>query len=236
VKVLVILQARLSSKRYPKKVFHELWNKKLIEAIIDRQSATLCNNYLRDKGYEYEVNFMVATSNENSDDELVNVLIENDVIFYRGSLTNVLQRYVDSVKYFENTFDKKVDIICRVTADNISPDYIFIADHIIWFIENNLDYGVSSEYLPEGLKCELFRKSHLFSAEKEASSDYEKEHVTPYIIKNFKNSFFRMKTVKEGPFLSLTLDTKEDAFRIEQIIFEKKLSLMSNWQNFLKNV
>ena len=233
--VLVILQARLSSERYPRKIFHEFWQKKMIEVIIDRQSVKQCNELLKKKGCKCKVSYMVATSNETSDDELEKVLTENKVIFYRGSLRNVLQRFANAVKYYESNFKKRFDIICRVTADNIAPDYRFIADHIIWFINKNLDYGVSSRDFPLGLKCELFRKSLLFISEKNAYSDYEKEHVTPYIIENYKNSSFRSNSIKKGPFLSLTLDTKEDALRIEKIISDNQLNIMAHWENFIEN-
>lgn len=233
--IVIILQARLSSKRYPKKIFHKFWGKKLLQVICERQSAKRCQEVIKSRGYDVNVKYLIATSDEKSDDEVYELAKKIKIDCYRGSLENVLKRYYDANLFLEMSNSAQSDVICRVTADNIALDYNFIADHIIWYITNNIDYGVTSKHYPEGLKCEIFSSTHLHTAYKKAKSSYEKEHVTPYIIKNFRTSFFKHREITNRKYLSLTLDTIEDLERIEKIIDSKKLKPHSNWIKFVTN-
>ena len=79
-KLLIILQARCSSRRLPGKVLKKINQLPLV---------VLCFKRLSNKGRRV----IVATSNHKSDDKLVNLLKKFKIPYYRGSLNNVLSRY-----------------------------------------------------------------------------------------------------------------------------------------------
>ena len=97
---IAIIQARMSSTRLPGKVLLPLAGKPVIHHIVDR--AKSCVNVGK---------VIVATSEENSDDPLVEYCLENNIEYYRGSLNNVLSRFISILKL--NNYDYCV----RITGD-----------------------------------------------------------------------------------------------------------------------
>lgn len=106
---IAIIQARMSSERLPKKVMKKLAGKPVIWHVYQR--AKQCK--LVDK-------VVIATSVHRSDDELVEYCIENGLNYYRGSLSNVLRRFIDILK--KENFKYYV----RITGDCplICPQFI----------------------------------------------------------------------------------------------------------------
>ena len=66
---------------------------------------------------------IVATSDEKSDDELVHALSKTGILSYRGSLENVLERFIDLIEIHKMRED---DVIIRLTADNPIVDEHFL--------------------------------------------------------------------------------------------------------------
>ena len=61
--MLIIVQARTNSHRFPKKILYKLENKPIIIHVLDRLKKSKFKN-----------NLVVATSDKSSDDELVRLL------------------------------------------------------------------------------------------------------------------------------------------------------------------
>ena len=97
---LAIIQARMSSSRLPKKVMAEISGLPMIKHIYD-----LC------KKCNYVDKVIVATSAEQSDNELYEYCIQNKIDIYRGSLKNVLSRFVEIIDIYNPKF------VVRVTGD-----------------------------------------------------------------------------------------------------------------------
>jgi len=99
-KALVILQARMSSKRFPGKVLQDLLGKPMIIRQISRiQSAKKIGK------------IVVATTRREDDDLLVSTLLENEIDFYRGATDDVMSRYVEVIRKFQ------ANTVVRLTAD-----------------------------------------------------------------------------------------------------------------------
>ena len=90
----------MSSTRLPGKVLLPLAGKPVIHHIVDR--AKSCENVGK---------VVVATSVENSDNPLVEYCKENNIEYYRGSLNDVLSRFISILKL--NNYDYCV----RITGD-----------------------------------------------------------------------------------------------------------------------
>ena len=86
-KFTVFIQARQSSKRFPNKIFQKIGNKSILEIIYQRVSLS--------KKID-KIIFLIPNSKNN--DKLKYFLKSKNFNFFRGSETNVLQRFVQASK------------------------------------------------------------------------------------------------------------------------------------------
>ena len=100
MKIVAIIQARMSSARLPGKVMLKLGDKIVLEHVTSRVKLAKSINQV-----------VVATSTDASDDVISQWCEENQVDCYRGSLTDVLDRYVQAATHFN------ADYVVRITAD-----------------------------------------------------------------------------------------------------------------------
>ncbi len=122
---------------------------------------------------------VVATSVDPSDDLLATEMARQGVTVVRGSLDDVLSRFVAA------TEDMGSDDLCvRMTADNPGPDGDFIAA-LAQVRENTgalyLGYGGNQIGLPYGMAAEIFTVGALREADRTAKPGPEREHVTTLI-------------------------------------------------------
>jgi spore coat polysaccharide biosynthesis protein SpsF len=108
-KAIAIIQARMSSSRLPGKVLKELTGKPIILHIYHR--AMKCR---------YVDKVIIATSTEQSDDELADYCEINNLNYYRGSLNNVIQRYIEVLKKEEYKYYVRITGDCPL----IHPEFI----------------------------------------------------------------------------------------------------------------
>ena len=200
-----IVQARMSSKRLPGKVLINLEGYPVLYHVIKRLSY--CKTI--DK-------IIIATSTDRSDDPIENWCKENNVISYRGSLEDVLDRYYKAMIYF------KLDAVVRITADCPLIDPIIVDEVVNGFMSDDYDaFSLGGEF-PDGLDCQVFKKSAIKKAWQLAKLPSEREHVGIYIEKTNPDDF-KLGTI--APFENLselrwTLDQKED-LEFLKIIYKK---------------
>ena len=101
---------------------------------------------------------VVATSTDPSDDVLVQTLQENEYLVERGSLDNVLERFLGVIKKFG-----EYENIIRLTGDCplVMPE---ILEEMIFEFENcNLDYfsNALEPSFPDGLDIEIMKSTAL---------------------------------------------------------------------------
>lgn len=198
----IIIQARLNSERFPKKVLAKLpfsSERTVIENVIERAQKSEIKNVV-----------VVATSDCSSDDELFSYLIEKKYDVFRGSEKNLLERYYLTAKKYD------IDVIVRLTGDNPCID----GEIIDFAIKKLMDYGYDyvstslSQTFPLGISVEVFTYTTLEKAYLNAKSEWEKEHVTPYIYKTnsqeFKIGILEASKDLKYSNIRVTLDTKED--------------------------
>ncbi len=107
IDIAIVIQARTSSSRFPEKVLSPLCSVPMLMWTI---------NYCR----EVNLPLFVLTSTDKSDDLLVGMLEKNYVSYYRGSLENVVSRYLSFMK------EHQVKKVVRNFGDSplINPDVI----------------------------------------------------------------------------------------------------------------
>ncbi|MEO8934456.1 MAG: glycosyltransferase family protein [Xanthomarina sp.] len=194
MKVIVITQARSGSKRLPNKVLKEINGKSLLQIHTDRiKQAKLVDD------------IFIATTTNESDDQIVKIAEKLHVKCYRGSENDVLDRFYQAVK------DVKPDYVVRLTSDCPLIDPLLIDEVIEAAKIQNLDYygnGFEEKY-PDGQDIEVFKFYALEKAWKEAKLKSDREHVTPYIRNNSTYKGATMFTSNNHG-----LDTNYNAVRI----------------------
>lgn len=201
----IIIQARMTSTRLPGKVLLPLLDKTVLEVIIDRL-------------YEFKENIIIATTDDGTEKPIVNLCKKINLKYFKGSVNNVLDRYYRSAKYYGVN---KKDIIVRITSDCPLIDLNIMRNVIELYYEGDYDYVSNriNRTIPIGLDVEVFNFEILEDTFNNASSDFEKEHVTPYIYnrkdKKFKIGAYQDKV--DNSKYRLTLDEEDDYIAIKEI-------------------
>jgi spore coat polysaccharide biosynthesis protein SpsF (cytidylyltransferase family) len=165
-KVVLIIQARMSSTRLPSKSMMPLADKPLVYRMVERL-----------KNCKKIDEIVIATSDQSEDQVLVELAKELDVSSFQGNLLDVRDRYLKAAEKFQ------ADFVIRIPADNPMPDANEI-DKLIEFHLGNNSSGFSSnlaqvnnsEYL-DGIGAEIFSTKLLQESVARSSSDTAKEHV-----------------------------------------------------------
>ncbi len=98
--ILAIVQARVGSTRLPGKVLADIAGEPMLTRVVSRVAAAQKIDAI-----------VVATSNTVADDRIVELCCANCVAVYRGSESDVLDRYYQAAK------EHRAAIVVRVTAD-----------------------------------------------------------------------------------------------------------------------
>lgn len=194
---VAVLQARMSSTRLPGKVMKPLAGRPMIERQLERLRR--CETLER---------IVVATSDDPSDDVLAAHLESIGVPVFRGSLTDVLARYLGAARAFGIEGQ-----MVRLTADCPLADPGVIDDCVRLHRELGVDYvsnGRRRTY-PHGLDVEVFEVGALEIAGREATDPYDREHVTPFIYRHPERfSLGELVQATDESHLRWTVDTPED--------------------------
>jgi len=199
MKIVGIIQARMSSTRLPGKVLLETVGKPMILLMLERVARSKLVDSI-----------WLATSDEKSDDQLASVVEKAGFNVFRGSLENVLSRFWHIGK------DEKANAIVRLTGDCPLHDPEVIDSVINHFLNNkdNVDYvsNVLPPTYPDGLDTEVFYYSILDEAYKHSVAVHDIEHVVPYIRRKVADSGRKSNFYGPADFSHLrwTLDEPED--------------------------
>ena len=161
--IVAIVQARMSSTRFPGKVLAPIGERPMILEQLDRVGRSSRIDRI-----------VVATSDDPSDDSLAQVLQGAGYSVYRGPLDDVMARFAGAADQYQ------ADAIVRITADCplISPSVI---DQVIEQFESaGVDYASNTlnPTYPDGLDVEVFRSSVLSDLARLDLDEDEREHVT----------------------------------------------------------
>lgn len=172
MKTIAIIQARTGSSRLPGKVLMNLGGKPDIYWVTTRMAAC-----------ESVDAVLLATTATPQDDALARWAEGESIACFRGSEEDVLKRYHDAAVF---AGAEKDDIIVRITGDCplIDPD---VCARVIGLLQDTgTDYAcnINPPTYPDGLDCEAMRFHALQKAHTEARMNFEREHVTQYIIRH----------------------------------------------------
>ena len=211
-KVICIVQARMSSSRFPGKVLEPIES----EPMIIFQLKRLQKSNIIDK-------LILATSDDFSDDKLANTVLNEGFNLFRGSLKNVLFRY------YKCALSEKAETIIRVTGDCPLIDPDLISEIFFEFKSKGYDYISNSQdnynlSVPDGYDIEVFKFSLLEKAVENARLESEREHVTPWFVTKEANAFWSHYVHEpKRRFFRLTVDERIDLEVINDIVKSQSL-------------
>lgn len=171
MKIVTVIQARTGSSRLPNKVLMTLAGKSLLERMIERVKLS-----------KLAGSIIVATTEEKSDDIIQEICVKNNLLFYRGSTEDLLDRHYNAAKKLN------ADAVVKIPSDCPLIDFRVIDKVIGYFLENSEKYDFISNLhpatYPDGNDVEIMHFSVLEDAWKNAQRKLEREHTTPYIWEN----------------------------------------------------
>ena len=214
----IIIQARMTSTRLPGKVMLPLCGKPALEIMLERLK-------------EFKKNIIIATTDDGTEKPIVELCKKLDVKYYQGDTNNVLSRYYEAAVKFGA---KNETIIVRCTSDCPLIDPDIVQSVINTYQSGSIDH-ISASGFPRGLDAEAFSFSLLQEAFLNATKDYEKEHVTPYIYLTNKEKFklAQFNSDKDASKYRITLDEQEDYLAIKEIYKKFNCNTSFNYDELL---
>jgi spore coat polysaccharide biosynthesis protein SpsF (cytidylyltransferase family) len=194
----VVIQSRLNSSRLPGKAMLDVGGMPLVELVARRAARS---------GHEV----VVATSVERYDDRIAAHLTARGVEVVRGSLDDVLGRFVTATRSLDPG-----DRVVRLTGDNPVADADLVDELLAAMDASGHRYGrVDIDRVPEGLGAEAFTVDDLRRADREAVDGYDREHVTPWLRRTLGELLF-VPSRSPGDVLAhrATVDTLGDYVRV----------------------
>jgi len=151
---------------------------------------------------------IVATTVNKDDDSIVEISEKEKVGDFRSSEHDVLSRYYHAAKEYA------IDKVIRITSDCPCVDPDIIDQLIVAHITSGADCTSNTlqRTYPHGLDVEAFSFESLKKAFNEASHDFEREHVTPFIYRSGRFKVHNIEAPKNlrRSDIRITLDTQED--------------------------
>jgi len=205
MKTIAIIQARMGSTRLPGKVLQDLAGEPMLARVVNRtrRAQTIDET-------------AIATTLLAQDDVLAQFSAARGWLCYRGSETDVLDRYYQAARQFG------AEVIVRITSDCplIDPSVI---DQVVraYHASPRVDYAsnvLPKRTFPRGLDTEVFGFEVLERLWHQDQNPATREHVTQYIYKHLDQ--FNTRGVTYAEDLSAwrwTVDTVEDLALVRKI-------------------
>lgn len=221
VENIVLLQCRTTSTRLPGKCLLPLGGLPLV--VLAARRATGLGNRV-----------VLVTSDESSDDALAREATTHGIEVVRGSLTDVLGRFVVALG---DAPDEA--LVTRLTGDNPVPDHRLIAEVVSEMEDRNLDYITTTHPesgLPYGVSVEITRVRHLREAARQSQSAFEREHVSPYVIDRYGATPFLGRRALNRSAYRMTIDCLDDYLSMHQVFDDVSDPVNIPWVDLVSRV
>lgn len=201
---VIIVQARMGSTRLPGKVLLPMNGIPMLQGMLTRLSSL-----------QRSTPILLATTSLPQDTPLVELGLRCAVEVFRGSEEDVLDRFAKAVA----TTD--ADTVVRLSGDCPLTDPHMVDSALDLFYHLSPDFLSNTLHrtYPRGFDIEIFTRTALETAAKEATLHAEREHVTPFIISHpDRFSCVNFAFPEDLSAWRLTVDTKEDFILVERFL------------------
>lgn len=229
--VCVIVQARLSSKRLPRKALIKLDHRVLLEHVLSSLKKVNAQCFVLACDYSSYESFKPFAERE-------------DFLIVQGSESDVLSRYnaaLNSAQIFCHEKNlPSITCVVRATADNPFLFIDAINDSVARYFELQQPDYFTFTGLPHGSGVELIKPEALIAANKVSNSEYEREHVGPAIYYHkdkFRVVYETAVSKYYFPDMITTVDTQEDLSRTKialEFLHEKEICLPATYNQIIE--
>jgi spore coat polysaccharide biosynthesis protein SpsF len=199
----ILVQARTGSVRLPGKVLRPINGKPLLAYVVERlERCTLAGPVV------------LATSEDSSDDPLVQWAMSRSLPWRRGSLHNVARRL------FEAARDMEAPAFVRVSGDSPFLDPGLVDRAVTLYRTDACDVAsnVVTRSFPKGQSAEVVRTAALAAALADMTAE-EAEHVTLHLYRHPERYRCTNFTAENNwADIQLSVDTRDDFERATKII------------------
>ena len=199
---LIIVQARMDSRRLPGKVLAPIGGVPLLVRLLDRIRRS-----------RYGANVVMATTIREDADILAQCAASAGVAVCRGAVDDVLGRFSAVVR------ERSPTCVVRVTADNPLTDPMLLDAIVDRRCEGDYDY-VYAPGAPIGTAADVLTKDALRTCELNARSHRHREHLNTYVLDHsdkFRIGVYDLPAPLRRPDVRVTVDTQHDLDRARQI-------------------
>jgi spore coat polysaccharide biosynthesis protein SpsF len=204
MRVIGVVQARVSSQRLPGKILMKLGDRPSLEYLLDSLGHAVRLDQV-----------VVATSIDPSDETTAAFALAQGVACCRGPLDDVAARLLLAGEEYH------ADGIVRINADSPLIDPALVDQAVGLFLEGGVDVvtNVRPRTFPKGQSVEVIALAALRRAVAGMTTVHEREHVTPYIYAHPEQFSIRaFVTDQPRPDVQLSIDDAADFARCSAII------------------
>jgi spore coat polysaccharide biosynthesis protein SpsF len=195
--IAAIIQARWGSTRLRGKVLEDLCGSTVLARVLARARAI--------DGVD---KVCCAVPDGPEDDLVAAAALQEGATVFRGSRDDVLSRYLGAARHLN------AHVVVRITSDCPLLDPAVSASVLERFLVEKAEYcsNVAPRTWPRGLDTEVFSRGALERAAVEATTDYDREHVTPWLRNNpeLRHAHVVRENVRSYADLRWTLDYQAD--------------------------
>lgn len=168
MRILVVMQARMGSSRFPNKVLLPVAGKPMLvrqaERILHAQTP---------------FDFVVATTTDDSDKFIRDLCRKEALACFSGHPTDLLDRH------YQAALEYKSDAVVKIPSDCPLIDPAIIDQVLRFYLDHSDEYDYVSNLhpatYPDGNDVEVMSFAALEMAWNFADKDFEREHTTPYL-------------------------------------------------------
>lgn len=225
-KVLIAIQARSNSTRFPQKIYQIIGRRMVIGHVVD--AAKSAKIYVERSSHKKTIKAEVAIVYPKGDSQVVSScrsICANLVESPTDDDSNVLARYIRAYKQFRSDYVVRLTSDCPLLLDFVISKAINVA------VMNDLDY-VSNVYEDirfsfDGLDVEVVSKRAMEWLEENAREKKHLEHVTNLLREKMPAELtFGFITHKlDSSDMKLSLDTPEDLDRIRKYYHDREYKI-----------
>lgn len=217
--ITAVVQARMGSTRLPGKVMTPLAGAPLIEVLLERLSRS-----------RRITSIVLATSEDVRNEPLAAHVASLGYRVFRGSEHDVLSRF------YLAAAPTTPDVVVRITGDCPLVDAALVDAIIDAFLAGQVDYATNTNppTFPDGLDVEVMSFEALATAFREATTPYDREHVTPFI--RTPGRFRTVNVVGDADHSAQrwTVDEPEDLVVVSAVFAHFAPSRLFSWQDALE--
>lgn len=220
--LIAIVQARMSSSRLPGKSLLPIGEKSILEWQVQR--------LIHSRLFQHVV---IATSDDCSDDPIVDFCNSIKVPIVRGSLSDLYARYCSVLEQFPT------DFFLRYCADRPFFDMSLVRDALECCKLDDVDLisNVLNPSYPKGLTVEIVRSATFQSVDRTLFNLDDREHVLNFFYKHRER--FRIKELpnysENLSHINLCVDTLTDYEAAKRIVKRAGMGWLDTpWQDIYR--